>query len=289
VRFTFIHTEKANHRIGPMCRLLEVTRQGYYAWRNRAPSTRVADDEALSAVIREVFDESRQSYGSPRVLAALRTRGLRVSKRRVERAMRGMGLTPPTCGRHCKTTIQNPMDAPAPNTLDRDFTASRPNERWVTDITYVWTAAGWSYIAAILDLFSRRVVGWAISSSLETSLVDRALSMALLNRRPHEALLYHSDRGCQYTSHDHRKRLADLGISVSMSRKGNCWDNAVSESFFATMKRELIHRRAWLSREDLRRAVFEYIEVFYNRRRIHSFLNYKTPTQFEQEYVATAA
>ena len=190
--------------------------------------------------------------------------------------------------KHRKTTIQNPADSAAPNSLNRDFTASRPNERWVTDITYVWTSEGWSYLAVILDLFSRSVVGWALASTLETSLVERALDMAITQRCPEEGLVHHSDRGCQYTSHCYQTRLAELGIAVSMSRVGNCWDNAVAESFFATLKKELIHRSAWSSRLELRSAVFEYLEVFYNRRRLHSFLGYKTPAQFEQEFAAAA-
>ena len=245
-------------------------------------------DAALNDAVREVFQESGESYGSPRVRRELRARGAEVSKRRVERSMRAMGLTPPTLRKHCRTTIHSPGDSVAPNSLDRDFTASRPNERWVTDITYVWTAEGWAYLAVILDLFSRAVVGWALDSTLETTLVNRALDVALTHRRPAPGLLHHSDRGCQYTSLRYRSRLADLGISVSMSRKGNCWDNAVAESFFATLKKELIHRRSWTSRAELRSALFEYLEVFYNRRRLHSFIDYKTPAQFEQDFTAAA-
>jgi transposase InsO family protein len=248
----------------------------------------VEADAALNESIREVFTESGESYGSPRVRRELRARGTTVSKRRVERSMRAMGLTPPRPRKVRKTTVRNPADAVALNLLDRDFTASRPNERWVTDITYVWTDEGWAYLAVILDLFSRAVVGWALDSTLETSLVDRALNAALTHRRPARGLLHHSDRGCQYTSHHYRSRLSDLGISVSMSRKGNCWDNAVAESFFASLKNELIHRRSWSSRLELRSALFEYLEVFYNRRRLHSFLDYKSPTQFEQDFAAAA-
>lgn len=288
MRFAFVHAEKANHKISSLCRAIDVTRQGYYAWRNRPPSARVQADAALCEATRDVFEQSGQSYGSPRVRQALRARGLHASKRRVERAMRGMGLTPPTPRKHRRTTIRNAADAVAPNSLARDFTATRPNERWVTDITYVWTAQGWSYLAVILDLFSRAVVGWALDSTLETTLVERALDAALTRRRPKGALLHHSDRGCQYTSYGYRKRLAELGIAVSMSRKGNCWDNAVAESFFATLKKELIHRRPWETREDLRAEVFEYLEVFYNRRRLHSFLDYKTPAEFEEAFALAA-
>ena len=287
MRFAFIHTEKANHSVQALCRVLEVTRQGYYAWRRRPRSSRFEADAVLCDSIREVFTESGECYGSPRVRRELRNRGAVVSKRRVERAMRGMGLTPPARRRFRKTTIQDPADPVAENSLDRDFAASRPNERWVADITYIWTEEGWTYLAVILDLFSRAVVGWALGSTLETSLVGRALDVALTHRQPQRGLLHHSDRGCQYTSHHYRSRLAELGISVSMSRKGNCWDNVVAESFFATLKKELIHRRSW-SRLELRAALFEYLEVFYNRRRLHSFIDYKTPAQFEQDFANAA-
>jgi transposase InsO family protein len=175
------------------------------------------------------------------------------------------------------------------NVLNRDFTASRPNERWVTDITYVWTAEGWCYLAAILDLYSRAVVGWALDTTLSTTLPLAALEMAMHRRQPGGGLLHHSDRGCQYTSDDYRRALAARGVVVSMSRKGNCWDNAVAESFFATLKLELIFNQAWASRGEVRAAVFEYIEVFYNRRRLHSSLDYQTPAQAEQLYELACA
>jgi transposase InsO family protein len=271
-----------------MCRLLEVTRQGYYAYANRPMSERVQSDATLCERVREIFAASRETYGSPRILRELRNAGFRVGKRRVERAMRGMGLTPPNPRRHCRTTVQNPTHPAAPNELARDFSAKRPNERWVTDITYVWTREGWAYLAIILDLFSRAVVGWAIDASLSTQLPLAALDAAIRRRRPGQGLLHHSDRGCQYTSREYRDALATLGITVSMSRTGNCWDNAPAESFFATLKNELVYRRAWRDRDELRAAVFEYIEVFYNRRRLHSSIGYKTPAAVELEYRAAA-
>jgi len=176
----------------------------------------------------------------------------------------------------------------APNLLARDFKAQRPNERWVTDITYVWTESGWVYLAAILDLFSRAVVGWSVDTTLSTRLPLTALEAAIRKRRPEAGLLHHSDRGCQYTSDDYRAALCALDVSVSMSRKGNCWDNAVAESFFSTLKLELIHRRTWRDVHEVRQAVFEYIEVFYNRRRLHSSLGYKPPAQVEKEYAGAA-
>jgi transposase InsO family protein len=288
VRFAFIHAEKALFPIKAMCRLLEVSRQGYYAYATRPPSPRVRADVELCEAIRNIFTATRETYGSPRILRELHRRGFSVGKRRVERAMRGMGLTPPTPRRHKTTTVREPLHPVAPNELARDFSATRPNERWVTDITYVWTDEGWAYLAAILDLFSRAVVGWAIHASLSTALPLTALESAVRRRRPNLALLHHSDRGCQYTSARYRERLAKSDITVSMSRKGNCWDNAVAESFFATLKNELVHRRRWRTRAELHDAVFEYIEVFYNRRRLHSSLDYKTPAEIENDYAEAA-
>jgi transposase InsO family protein len=288
VRFAFIHAEKASFPIKAMCRLMEVTRQGYYAYATRPPSPRVLKEVELCKAILDIFKATRETYGSPRMLRELRARGIRVGKRRVERAMRGLGVTPATPRRHRTTTVRDLAHPVAPNELARDFTATRPNERWVTDITYVWTDEGWAYLATILDLFSRAVVGWSIDASLSTDLPLAALQAALTRRRPNAALLHHSDRGCQYTSARYREALAAEGITVSMSRKGNCWDNAVAESFFATLKNELVHRRDWKTRRELREAVFEYIEVFYNRLRLHSSLNYKTPADVEKDFAAAA-
>lgn len=288
MKFAFIHAEKAFFPIAAMCRLFEVTRQGYYAYRKRPASERVKADQDLAARVQTIFDGSRQSYGVPRVLRVLRNDGHTVGKRRVERTMRGMGLTPKPRRRHVRTTSANPAHQPAPNTLARDFTATRPNERWVTDITYVQTMEGWAYCAVILDLYARAVVGWAVDTSLSTRLVLNALEMAVRHRRPEAGLLHHSDRGCQYTSAEYLGELRKLGIRVSMSRKGNCWDNAVAESFFATLKMELVRHRRWSNAAELRTALFEYIEVFYNRRRLHSSLDYRTPAAAELEYERAA-
>jgi transposase InsO family protein len=288
VRFSFIHAEKASFPVAALCRLLGVSRQGYHAFARRPPSRRVLAEAALCEAIRQVFADSGETYGSPRVLRELRARGVRTSKRRIERAMRGMGLTPPARRKRVQTTVRDPSHPVAPNELARDFTATRPNERWVTDITYVWTDEGWAYVATILDLFSRAVVGWSIDVSATTRLTLTALQNAVQKRRPAAGLLHHSDRGCQYTSAEYRQRLAALGVTISMSRTGNCWDNAVAESFFATLKTELVHRRRWRSALELRAALFEYIEVFYNRRRLHSSLDYRTPAAVEQEYADAA-
>jgi transposase InsO family protein len=289
MKFAFIHAEKASFPVAALCRLFGVSRQGYYTYAARPKAEHRAREIALRQELKALHVQSRGTYGSPRMLAALRAKGLRIGKRRVERTMRSLGLNVHPARRFRRTTWADPAHRVEPNVLDRRFCASRPNERWVTDISYVWTAEGWCYLAAIIDLFSRTVVGWALSTSLATDLPLEALRMAIQRRRPHEQLLHHSDRGCQYTSDDYRVALRDLGIEVSMSRKGNCWDNAVAESFFSTLKKELIYPRHWASRMELRAAVFEYIEVFYNRQRIHSTLDYKTPAQFEIDHVRAQA
>lgn len=286
MKLAFIHAmvvEKAPFRIARMCRVLGVTRQGYYAYRSRLDDPRIIEEAALQARIARIHRASHQTYGSPRVLRALREEGVRVGKHRVERTMRAAGIVGLPRGRSIATTRPNPAHPVEPNVLARDFTASKPNQRWVTDITYVWTDEGWGYVAAILDLYSRAVVGWHLSATLGTDLPLAALDKALLRRSPEAGLLHHSDRGCQYTSALYRKALAEQGITVSMSRRGNCWDNAVAESFFATLKAELINRRRWKTRLELRTALFEYIDGFYNTRRLHSSIGYRTPAQAEAQ------
>lgn len=289
MKFAFIHAEKKHFSVAALCRVLEVSRQGYYAYQSRPVSPRVAHDAALQDQVRTAFEQSGRRYGSPRVRQQLLRDGHAASKRRVERAMRAMGLAARRPRRWRVTTRADATHPTCPNVLNRNFTATRPNERWVTDITYIWTAEGWCYLAAIIDLFSRAIVGWALSPTLSTDLPLAALRMALQRRRPEAELLHHSDRGSQYTSYEYRRALARHGITVSMSRIGNCWDNAVAESFFATFKNELVHGRSWSSRLELRAACFEYVELFYNRRRLHSSLGYKTPSEVEDLYAAQAA
>jgi transposase InsO family protein len=284
VKFAFIHAEKASFPVAALCRLLGVSRQGYYAFARRPVSARVSTERVLRSRLQQLHVESSGRYGSPRMLRALRSEGMCVGKRRVERAMQSLGIQARTRRRFRVTTAADPSHAAAENLLARDFTASEPDQRWVTDITYVWTDEGWCYLAVILDLFSRSVVGWALDATLSTSLPLAALHMALQRRKPTAGLVHHSDRGCQYTSADYRDALDQVGAIASMSRKGNCWDNAVAESFFATLKVELVHRQPWPTRLELRAALFDYIEVFYNRRRLHSTLGYKTPAQVETEH-----
>ena len=289
MRFAFVHAEKDFFPIAALCRVLNVTRQGYYVYVASLRSPRLRDEAKLHQEIRAVHAESLETYGSPRVLHALRKKGIRVGKRRVEKALRCMGLRARGRTRSRRTTVANETHTPAGNVLNRDFEATRPNSRWVTDITYIWTSAGWCYLAVILDLFSRSVVGWNLDTNMGTELPMRALKNALQTRRPGpKQLLHHSDRGCQYTSAEYRAALASNGITVSMSRKGNCWDNAVAESFFSTLKKELVHTRTWRSQNELRTAVFDYIEAFYNRQRLHSTLGYRTPNEVESEYALSA-
>ena len=288
MRFSFIHAERASFPVAALCRVLDVTTQGYYAFIKRPPSRRAVEEARLRERLKQLHVESRQTYGSPRMLRALRAEGIRESKRRIERALRALELRVKLRRRFHDTPKSDPSHAAAPNVLARRFEASRPDERWVTDITYLWTHQGWCYLAVILDLFSRAVVGWALDRTLSTELPLDALNMAIRRRRPRAGLLHHSDRGCQYTSREYREVLAQLGVDVSMSRTGNCWDNAVAESFFATMKTELFYRHSWATIEELRSALFEYIEVFYNRRRLHSSLDYRTPAQTEEEFALAA-
>jgi putative transposase len=290
--FCFIETEKANFPISFMCVELGVTRQGFYAWRRRrvAPaSPRAAETEALGATIAQIHREHRGRYGAPRVWVELRRRGWNVGMNRVARIMADQGLQGRS-GRRAtpRTTIADPAAAPAPNLLERDFTPPAPDRTWVTDITYIRTDQGWCYLAAIVDCYSRMVVGWAVTDHMRTSLCVDALNDALARRRPEPGLVHHSDRGCQYTSHEYQKLLRDNHITSSMSRKGNCWDNAVAESLWATVKRELTDEVQWQSKDELEAALFEYLEVYYNRKRLHSSIDYMTPVEYDESYRVTA-
>jgi len=282
----FIDAEKANFPVAFMCRELGVTRQAFYAWarRQRIPSARHQAGVELDAEIETVYHRSRGCYGSPRVNAELRAAGRRVSRKRVAARMAAKGLVGRD-GRHRRrtprTTVVDETALFSPNLLNRQFTAPEPDRVWVTDITYLPTGEGWLYLAPVIDLHSRLVVGWAVDDHLRTELCLDALNDAIGRRNPPRGLIHHSDRGCQYSSNDYRKRLRDAGMIQSMSRKGNCYDNAVAESFFSTLKHELIHTKTWTTRRELRAALFEYIEIFYNRQRIHSTLDYHTPWHYD--------
>ena len=281
MKFAFILVERANHGIVILCRVLEVSRSDFYSWRGRCVSATAKANARMTVEIAAVHKQSRATYGSPRVHAELVANGHVVSENRVCRLMRLEGIH--ACRkRRFKTTTDSKHELPiAPNELARDFEMDAPNVAWVTDITYVETREGWLYLSVILDLFSRRVVGWATSDSLSTKLPLDALAMGLRGRRPRMGLIHHSDRGCQYASDEYREALAAAGIQRSMSRKGDCWDNAVAESFFSTIKAELIHRQDFPSRASATAAIDEYIRVFYNHQRRHSHNGYLSPVAFE--------
>jgi transposase InsO family protein len=274
-----------------MCRVLDVPRSSYYAHRKRPPSARAAADKQLLAEIRSVHTMSKATYGSPRVHAELQGNGIRAGRNRVARLMAEDGLAVKRPRRFCTTTDSRHEHPIAPNVLARAFSVDSVgglDRVWVADITYVPTQAGWLYLAVVLDLASRRVVGWAMKDTMQTALVTDALEMAILQRNPGRGLVHHSDRGVQYASGDYRDQLARQGTVVSMSRKGNCWDNAVAESFFATLEWELIERSDWRTRDEARSAIFQYLEGWYNTRRRHSSLGFLSPAQYEQQLVCRA-
>jgi transposase InsO family protein len=265
-----------------MCDVFGVSRSGYYAWVRRPESQRKADDKALSELIKKIHGESKGEYGSPKVHEELRRRGTRCGRKRVARLMRKDGLRAKTV-RKFKATTKSDHDLPvAENLLNRDFTPDAPNKAWVADITYIWTGEGWLYLAIVLDLYSRAVVGWSMSERMTRSLVMDAFMLAVKRRNPPPGLIHHSDRGSQYASGDFQKVLAQYGAICSMSRKGNCWDNAAAESFFALLKRALIFHNHYETRAEARQDIFDYIERFYNRKRIHSSLGYRTPFEVDQ-------
>ncbi len=277
-----IRAEEANYPVALMCRVLGVSRSGYYAWLRRSPSRREVENRELAVHIRKVYRLSRGTYGSHRIRAELQARGFRVGRHRVARLMRLEGLQGRRKRRYRSTTDSSHGQKVAPNLLDRRFEVGQRDRVWAADITCYWTTEGWLYLAVILDLYSRRVVGWAMDGTMRTDLVLGALEMALIRRRPPSGLLHHSDQGSQYASEAYRKRLEEHEIVQSMSRRGNCWDNAVVESFFSTVEAELESRSTWTTRDAARTAIHEYIEVFYNQRRRHSHLGYLSPAEYER-------
>ena len=281
MKYRFIAAHRQEYPIKIMCRVLGVSESGFYAWRGRAPSQRSQEDSHLGERIVQLYHANRQVYGSPRLHAALHAEGKRCGRKRVARLMRSQGLR--VCPPHHRTrTTDSQHDHPvAPNLLNRDFRASAPNTTWVADITAIWTDEGWLYLAVVLDLFSRMVVGWAMDSHRDELLVEQACMMALARRRPEPGLLHHSDRGSQYTCQTYQALLAHAGIVVSMSRKADCYDNALMESFNGTLKTECVQREVYQTRSQARRSIFEYLEVFYNRQRLHSSLGYVSPVTYE--------
>ena len=289
--FRLIDAERANHYpVAMLCRMLGVSKSGYYAWRSRPPSKRSREDYALTEKIREVHHRSRETYGSPRVHAELRALGVRCGRRRVARLMRVAGLRGCMRSRKRRTTRRDPRAAPAPDLLGRDFVSAQPHRVWLADITYLPTQEGYLYLAFILDVYSRKIVGWSMASHMRTELVVDALQMAVWRRKPSAGLVHHSDRGAQYTAISLGKRLEEVGIVPSMGRSGTALDNAMAESFVATLKTELlVHRRRFPSREVARSATFEYLEGFYNRRRLHSALSYRSPADYEEATIEGVA
>jgi putative transposase len=282
MRFAFIDAWRKAFPIHRMCKVLCVTSRGYRAWRCRPMSQRQRDDMVLLAHIREQHKLSLCSYGRPRMTEELQELGLKVGHRRVGRLMRRNGIEAVRTRKYKVTTDSNHTFAIAPNLLDRDFSATAPNQKWAGDITYIWTSEGWLYLAVILDLYSRRVIGWAVSNRMKRDLAIKALDMAVALRQPPKGCIHHTDRGSQYCSHDYQKRLRKYGFLVSMSGKGNCYDNAAVETFFKTLKAELIWRNVWQTRRKVEMALFEYINGFYNPRRRHSTLGGKSPLAFER-------
>ena len=291
--YQLIADQAAQHAVRLLCRVLGVSRSGYFAWRSRPPAARTRADRALTEQICQIHAQSRQTYGSPRVRAVLRERGEAVGRRRVARLMRRAGLRGVHGQRRrVRTTAADPRATPAPDRVARAFAPAAiggPDRLWLADISYIPTREGWLYLAIILDGFSRRVVGWAMADHLQTELVLAALRLALQRRRPAAGLIHHSDRGCQYTSLAFGQQLQAAGLVASTGSVGDCYDNAVAESFFASLKAELVDRHDWPTRAAARMAIFEYIEVWYNRQRLHSTLGYLSPAQFETHAQADAA
>jgi putative transposase len=285
VIYSFIESQKSSHRIGVMCRTLKVSKSGFYGWRNREPSARAKADALLSEKIVRIHRDSRETYGAPRVHFELRTLGIRCGRKRVARLMRRAGLF--GCGgrrRKARTTLRSHAERtpPAPDLVKRNFTPEGPDRLWVADITYLRSWEGWLYLAFVLDTYSRRIVGWSMANHLWTELVLEAVNMAIYTRRPSPGLIHHSDRGSQYTSVEFGSRLREEGLLPSMGSVADAYDNSMAESFVSTLKRELINRHSWPSRQIARTAIFEYIEGFYNTRRRHSALGHLSPSDYEE-------
>jgi len=283
MRFKFVEENRAMLPTERLCQIMNVSPRGYRAYRSRPISRRQRKDMILLAHIREQHRLSLQSYGRPRMTEELKEIGLDVGHRRVGRLMRQNNISVIRTRKHKVTTDSNHKFNIAPNLLNRNFAADGSNQKWVVDISYIWTREGWLYLAVVLDLHSRRVIGWAVSNRMKRDLAIRALNMAIALRRPPKGCIHHSDRGSQYCSHDYQKLLRLHGFKVSMSGKGNCYDNAAMETFFKTIKAELIWRHSWKTRRDVEVAIFEYINGFYNPRRRHSALGWKSPLAFERK------
>jgi len=288
LRFAFITKYREVYPVDLMCKVLKVSRSGYYAWGRRTPSAQAQRREQLIEHIGTAHQTSRQTYGSPRVHRELLAQGMTCCVNTVAKLMRQSELRSKAQRRFVVKTTDSQHPHPiAENILNRDFQVDQPDTAWVTDITYIPTLEGWLYLAVVLDLCTRRVVGWATADHLRAELAGTALQMALSHRQPSQGVLHHSDRGVQYASEEYRAILAEHQIQASMSRIGNCYDNAVAESFFSTLKRELVHHEKYKTREEASQSLFEFIEVFYNRQRRHSTLDYRSPAEFEESLISS--
>lgn len=284
MRFAFIQQRRDEFPVRMMCRMLQVSPAGYYAWRDRPPCPRQQRRAELIEQIRQVHEQSRQSYGSPRVTVELKEAGIGVCENTVARYMRESGIFVQPRQRYVPQTTDSAHEHPiAPNLLGREFTATAPNQKWCCDLTYIPTDQGWLYLSLVIDLFSRKVVGWSMTDHLRSEGVAQALSMAINRRKPKAGLLHHSDRGVQYACASYRGVLAEHGLLASMSRAGNCYDNAPAESFIGTLKTELVHHEHYRTHQEARASIFEWIECWYNRRRRHSSLGYLSPETFEAQ------
>lgn len=287
IAYRIISAQRARTPVSVACELLGVSRSGFYGWQTRPPSERALHDAWLTKRIKEIWKANREVYGAPRIHAELRmAHGIKVSRKRVERLMREAGISGLVARKRGRTTVRVPGVRVADDLVERDFQPAAPNLLWVADITYLRTWEGWLYLAAVQDAFSRRIVGWSMADHMRSELVVDALQMAIARRRPKPGLVHHSDQGSQFVSLAFGQAAREAGIARSMGSKGDCFDNAVAESFFATLKKELVHRRSWPTRRELSGEVFAYVEAFYNRNRRHSTLGMLSPTQFEDEYIS---
>jgi putative transposase len=286
MRYKFIDRQKKAFPVGRLCRLLNVSRSGYYDYMDCGGSQRPSDEMALMTRAREIHRQNNGVYGSRRLSQALQSTGYPVGRYRARTLMLKAGITVKRSKKFKVTTNSRHKYPVAPNLLNRQFDVDRPNSVWASDITYLWTREGWLYLATVMDLFSRKIVGWSVSNRINSNLSIGALKMALGNRRPESGLVHHSDQGVQYACHSYQQLLKANGLIPSMSRKGDCWDNAVAESFFSTLKTEQTHHRQYKTRQDAYHDIFDYIEVFYNRRRLHSYLGYVSPEDFEKGIIA---
>lgn len=285
MKYAWIKEHKDKYDIALMCKILGVGRTSYYDWLKSQPSPRDLENQKLAMQIKEIFMESRCTYGTRRIKAKMNRSGIVISRKRIRKLMTKHKLWCKTKRKFKVTTDSNHSYPISPNLLERDFTATAPDQKYVGDITYIWTLEGWLYLAVVIDVFSRKVVGWSIKSHVRASLVNDALLMAISTRDIKPGLISHTDRGSQYASDKHRKILNMYGIIQSMSKKGDCWDNSVAESFFHILKTELVHHVIFKTKEEAKEAIFEYIEVFYNRQRIHSANDYFSPEEYEQKVV----